>query len=153
MDNNEDHVTEYTAISDNIFIGSNMCIGPNCPVHCSRFKELGVRGEVNLEMERDESPSPCVDAYLWLPVPDHAAPTLEQLMIGTAAMNEMIARGMKVYVHCEKGHGRSPTMVAAYLIRYENKTVDEAVSTIWEKRQEIHLEEVQMKALEDFYNL
>lgn len=148
----EDHATEYSLITDQIYIGSNMCIGPNCPVHCTKFKELGVAGEVNLEIERDESPSPCVDAYLWLPVPDHQPPTPVQLAIGTAAMNEMIQRGMKVYVHCEKGHGRSPTMVAAYFIRYENMTVDQAISKVWEKRPEIHLEEAQVKALEEFYN-
>lgn len=149
----EDHATEHSQITDKIFIGSNMCIGPNCPVHCTRFREMGIRAEINLEIERDESPSPCVEAYLWLPVPDHAAPLVEQLMIGTAAMNEMIQRGMKVYVHCEKGHGRSPTLVAAYFIRYENMTPDAAVSKVWEKRPEIHLEEVQMKALEEFYNI
>lgn len=146
----EEHQTDYSKITNQIYIGSDLCKGPWCPVHSDIFKQLGVCGEINLEMERDEHPSPGVDAYIWLPTPDKRAPTEDQLMIGSAVIKQMIDLGNVVYVHCRNGHGRSPTMVAAYFVRYENKSVDEAVSVIVERRPEVHLEEAQLEALRAF---
>lgn len=146
----EEHPTEYSQITDQIYIGSNLCVGPHCPVHCEYFKKLGITGEVNLEMERDENPSPCVEAYLWLPVLDNTAPTPSQLEIGASVMDGLIKAGGKVYVHCQKGHGRSPTLVCAYLVKYGGMKVEDAMSFVWQKRREIHLEEVQVQALKEF---
>lgn len=144
------HETDYSQITENIFIGSDLCTGLTCPVHSVEFKKLGICAEVNLEMERDETPTPGVDAYIWLPTPDHYAPTNDQLMIGSSVINEMINLGNKVYVHCKEGHGRSPTMVAAYLIRYKGYKVNEAIEYISKKRPGVHIEDDQHKALEDF---
>lgn len=144
----EEHPTEYSQITDQIYIGSNLCVGPHCPVHCEHFKKLGITGEINLEMEREENPSPCVAAYLWLPVKDETAPTPEQMELGTGVIDTLVRTGGKVYVHCQKGHGRSPTMVAAYLIKYKGMGSAEAMEFIKNKRQEIHLEEEQISALE-----
>jgi len=149
----EEHQTDYSKITDQIYIGSDLCKGPWCPVHSDIFKQLGVCGEINLEMERDEHPSLGVDAYIWLPTPDKQAPSKDQLMIGSAVIKQMIDLGNVVYVHCRNGHGRSPTMVAAYFIRYEKMSVDEAIDFIAKKRPEIHLEEVQKMALEEFWQL
>ena len=55
----------------------------------------------------------------------------------------------KVYVHCQNGHGRAPTLVAAYFIK-QGKQVEDAVNLIKDKRPAIHLEEVQKQALEEF---
>ncbi len=146
----EEHPTEYSQITDQIFIGSNLCVGPHCPVHCEYFKKMGITGEVNLEMERDENPSPCVEAYLWLPVLDNTAPSYNQLELGTSVMNEIIKTGGKVYVHCQKGHGRSPTLVCAYLVKYGGMSSAGAMAFVWERRREIHLEEVQVQALREY---
>ncbi|HBC73133.1 MAG: Dual specificity protein phosphatase [Candidatus Amesbacteria bacterium GW2011_GWB1_47_19] len=145
------HRTDYSQITENIIIGSDLCPGPGCPVHSEEFKNLGVCAEVNLEIERNEKPTPGIDVYLWLPTEDKQAPNPDQLAIGTAAINEMVKTNKTIYVHCRNGHGRSPTMVAAYLIRYRNMGVSEAIALIKQKRPEIHPEEVQIKALEEFY--
>ena len=102
-----------------------------------------------MEIEHPEMPPKSIDAYLWLPVVDKQAPTQDQLRLGTVMMKQMIDLGNTIYVHCKNGHGRSPTLVAAYLIRFEGKTVDEAIRFIKEKRPEVHLEEVQIEALND----
>lgn len=143
----EEHPTDYSQITDNIYIGSDLCKGPWCPLHSEVFTKLGICGEVNLEIERDEMPTPGIDAYVWLPTPDHQAPTINQMMLGSAAINEIVRMGKNVYVHCQKGHGRSPTLVAAYLIRYEQMNVNTAVTMIKQKRPEVHIEELQMEAL------
>lgn len=42
-----------------------------------------------------------------------------------------------VYVHCNAGISRSPTVVAAYLMQHDNLTSDEAVNRIREKRPKV----------------
>ena len=54
-----------------------------------------------------------------------------------------------VYVHCKNGHGRAPTLVAAYLTR-KGKPPAEAEAFIKSKRPSIHLEEAQRAALRYF---
>lgn len=149
----DDHVTDYSKITDQIYIGSDLCKGIDCPVHSVEFKKLGIMAEVNLELERVESPTPGVEVYVWLPVMDKTAPKLGQLLVGSAAINEMVKSGNNVYVHCREGHSRGPTMVAAYFIRYEKMSVEEAIEFIAKNRPEIHLEEVQKMALEEFWQL
>lgn len=113
--------------------------------HVQLLLDIGITGEIDLEEERQETP-PKVDAYLWLPVTDKHAPTLGQLEIGVAAIEKMIKQGRKVFVHCKWGHGRSPTMVAAYLIS-AGSTPEKAMETIKSARPEVHLEDAQMEVL------
>lgn len=144
------HLTDYSQITDQIYIGSDLCKGLECPLHSVEFKKLGIMAEVNLELERIEMPTPGVEVYIWLPVQDKTAPKLGQLLIGSAAIDETVKSGHTVYVHCREGHSRSPVMVAAYLIRYQHMGLHEAIDFIKAKRPEIHLEEVQKMALEEF---
>jgi len=144
------HEMDYSQITDEIFIGSDLCKGLSCPIHTREFERLGICGEINLEIEHAELPPKNIDAYLWLPVVDRQSPTLDQFLIGTSALAEMVKLKNKIYVHCKNGHGRSPTLVAAYLMRYKGMDMDGAIKFIKEKRPEIHIEEAQKKALEEF---
>jgi protein-tyrosine phosphatase len=146
----EDHVSDYSRITDNIFIGSDLCNGLSCPVHGPEFEKLGILVEVNLSVEKKETPPDGIDIYAWIPVADKHAPTPEQFDMGTAIINEAVMHGKNVYVHFKNGHGRATTMVAAYFIRYQGKTVDEAVAMILHKRNEVHLEFEQREALGKF---
>lgn len=146
----DNHTVDYSQITENIFIGSDLCKGLSCPVHGPEFEKLGILVELNLSAEKKEIPPDGIDIYAWIPVGDDRAPTPEQLDIGTAIINEAAMHGKRIYVHCKNGHGRSPTMVAAYFIRYQGKTVDEAVAMILNKRNEVHLEFEQREALGKF---
>jgi len=146
----DEHTFDYSRITDDIFIGSDLCRGMSCPVHGPEFEKLGILVELNLSVEKKETPPDGIDIYSWIPVADQHAPSPEQLDIGTAIINEAVMHGKKVYVHCKNGHERSPTMVAAYLIRYQGKTIDEALSMIKEKRDEVHLVAEQIEALRKF---
>ena len=150
---NDGHVTDYTMITDHIFVGSNLCKGESCPIHSVEFKELDICVEINLDDERKEIPPDEIEGYFWMPVVDGYAPSLIQLEMGTSVIEQAVQHKKKVYIHCKNGHGRSPTLVAAYLIRYENMSVDEAISLIKGKRPEIHIEERQKKALDEFSRL
>ncbi len=136
---------DYNYIADGIYIGTNQC----CQTHFEeRLKAKGITADISLEEERIDAPFG-VDFYLWLPVKDHTPPKPDQLKFGVWALEKLTAMGKKVYVHCKNGHGRAPTMVAAYLIK-KGQGVDEAISFIKTKRPSIHLEEVQKQALQEW---
>lgn len=146
----EDHPKfDFSQITETVFLGTNLCC--HSKSHIQELLDIGITAEIDLEKERQEK-APDVPVYLWLPVTDKEAPTVEQLAAGVGLITQMSKAGKKVYVHCKNGHGRSPTMVAAYLIS-EGKFVSEAIDLIKAARPEIHLEEVQLKALENYHQL
>ncbi len=136
---------EYDKITEYIYIGSNQC----CHVHFrGSLLKKGVKADISLEKEKLDSPFG-VDYFLWLPVIDHKAPTQKQLMVGAKAIKDLVDSKIKVYVHCKRGHGRSPTLVAAYFILKGMKAND-AIKKIRQKRNVIHLTQLQIKALKKF---
>jgi len=138
---------EYSYISDGIYLGTNMC----CQMHFSeKLLELEkIAADISLEEERIDGAFG-VDYFLWLPVKDKKAPKMSQLILGVEVLKKLVAMKIRVYVHCKFGHGRSPTLVSAYLID-KGKTVDEAISFVSSKRQTIHIESGQLRVLEKYY--
>jgi protein-tyrosine phosphatase len=150
---NDEHIFDYSKINDQVYIGSDLCSGGVCLIHGEEFRALGVAFEINLSRENNElPPKDMLMGYLWLPVTDGYAPSQVQLDTGTDAMNDMIKDGKIVYVHCKNGHSRSPTLVIGYLMRFSGMSFEKAEQLVKEKRPEIHVEEVQLKALENFGN-
>jgi len=143
----KDHVImQYSRINDQLFIGTNAC----CETHFKKaLLDQGVTTDISMEAERIDGAFG-VERYLWLPTVDHAAPSLENLLVGTSMIKEVIDVGEMVYVHCLNGHGRGPTLGIAYFIRFENKTADEAIDFVSERRPEVHLEKGQIERLREF---
>lgn len=136
---------EYSYITNGIYIGTNQC----CQTHFDeKLKNEGIEADISLEEEQVDTPFGA-QFYIWIPIKDHTAPTSEQLEFGVATLEKLVAMKKKVYVHCQNGHGRAPTMVAAYLIK-KGKGVEEAIDFIKTKRPSIHLEKVQRESLEKF---
>jgi len=137
---------EWNRITPNIYLGTNMC----CQMHFDKkLLKKGITADISLEKERMDA-AYGVDYYLWLPVKDKTAPKQAQLRVGVEILEELIEMNKKVYIHCKNGHGRAPTLVAAYLIGEEGFSVKKAISFIKKKRTTIHLEPSQKKALERF---
>jgi len=133
---------EYSAIADGITIGTNQC----CQAYFDeRLRQIGITADISLEENRVDQPFG-VEFYVWLPVKDETAPTLDQLRFGVSVLTTLVQMGRKVYVHCRQGHGRAPTLVAAYFIR-KGSSVEEAVALVQRKRPGIHLEETQLAGL------
>lgn len=137
---------EFSKITDQIYIGTNLCCTTRS--HIKVLMDEGINAEIDLEKERQDSP-PEIDIYLWLPVEDHHAPSQDQLGSGVAMLEQAVVSGRKIYVHCKLGHGRSPTLVAAYFV-YHGNSVEKAIDKIKTNRPEIHLEDAQIKALHKF---
>lgn len=141
-------IFEYSRITPWVWIGTNRC----CTAHFSHaLRRIGIRADVSLEAEQLDA-AYGARYFLWLPVRDHHAPTHAQLRIGTQALANFAAERVRTYVHCRNGHGRAPTLVAAYLIVTERETVDGAVARIRQRRPSVHFEDVQVDALHRFAN-
>jgi dual specificity MAP kinase phosphatase len=135
----------FSQITDSIFLGTDFC----CRVHFDEYLlKKGVTTDISLEEEKIDTPYG-VNIYLWLPVKDHFAPTMYQFKTGISVMDTAIKNKNKIYVHCKNGHGRSPTLVAAYLIT-QGMSSEEAIEKIKEKRPEIHVRDSQIEALKKF---
>ncbi len=64
-----------------------------------------------------------------IPVQDFTAPTLEQMIAFVAVVEDSVAAGKPVGVHCTAGLGRSGTMSAVYLVA-EGASADEAIISV-----------------------
>lgn len=134
---------EWNKIDDLIYLGTNAC----CQFHFD--KELlfeNVKADISLESEMIDM-AQGIDAFLWLPTADHTAPTIDNLELGVDTIKICIEQGKKIYIHCKNGHGRGPTLLAAYYINH-GLTVDDAVKFITTRRREVHIEPIQIEMLQ-----
>ena len=136
---------DYHQITKYIYIGTNQC----CQTHFDeRLLRKKIRADISLEKSRLDAPFG-VEYYLWLPTRDGHAPTPRQLELGIAMLRFCVKHRIRVYVHCKNGHGRAPTLVAAYLMTTGMNTA-RAVAFIKKYRSVTHLNSVQMNALKRY---
>lgn len=82
-----------------------------------RLQRLGVRASVNLRVEFDDAAKGvALPEHLRLNTVDGEAPALEDLTAGVTFIERVVAEGGSVYVHCQSGVGRAPTLAVAYLV-------------------------------------
>ncbi len=87
--------------------------------------------------------------YKHVPIVDHKPPPLEKLEEAISFINEQIERGNPTLVHCAAGKGRTGTILAAYFIRYNGASLDEAVKRVRSLRPG-SIEEPQISSLVAF---
>jgi protein-tyrosine phosphatase len=112
----------------------------------------GVSVVVSLQAERHDEDAfgefqP--DGYLRLPTIDHSTPTIAQLRMGAAFIDEAVRAGKLVLIHCHAGVGRSALLCACYLI-YAGMDLAEAWQTVQSKRVHAFLNSKQQAALNEF---
>jgi protein tyrosine phosphatase (PTP) superfamily phosphohydrolase (DUF442 family) len=86
---------------------------------------------------------------LYLPTPDTYPLTVEQLETGSRWINEQIADGQRVLVHCEHGVGRSVLLTAAALVA-SGMSAQDAIELVRRKRWQAAPNHRQMKRLQEF---
>ena len=88
--------------------------------------------------------------YLCLPTVDHTAPTQTALRAGVDFITAN-CRERKVYVHCALGHGRSATVVAAWLLADNPRLmVEAAIKQLQAIRPGVRLNSEQRESLVNF---
>lgn len=78
--------------------------------------------------------------HLKLRVPDMHVPDDETISAGVEYIQEQVAAGRRVYIHCAKGRGRSATLIAGWLMKYRQMSFDEARDFMVSKRKLVKLE-------------
>jgi protein tyrosine phosphatase (PTP) superfamily phosphohydrolase (DUF442 family) len=86
---------------------------------------------------------------LYLPTPDTYPLTVDQLLAGSRWINQQIAEGQRVLVHCEHGVGRSVLLTAAALVA-SGMSAHDAVELVRRKRWQAAPNHRQMKRLQEF---
>ena len=115
------------------------------------IKQAGITAVVNIRAERDDDQEfyrrQGID-YLRIKVLDVMVPGPEDLDEGASFIERKIDDAGVVLVHCAKGRGRSATLAAAYLMRYDQMTYEEARELLVSKRSLTNLQGRHKKVLE-----
>ena len=136
--------SSISKVDEHIYLGSNQC----CTTERNYLAELGIDANIQIEDDRvDENLN--LPLFLRLPIKDDHAPSQNQLLVTAKFIDACVQQEMNVFVHCQNGHGRSPTIIMGYYI-YKKLSFEEAYAKVKKGRGEIHLVEPQIKALKEF---
>lgn len=135
---------EYNKITDYIYLGSNQC----CVIHFKKeLLDKNICADFSVDNEYVDRPFG-VDYFFWLPIVDKKTPSFDELLVGVKTLKLFVDSKIKTYVHCKRGHGRSPTVIAGYFI-LEGDSYSNAIKKIREKRN-IHMSREQITFLKKF---
>ncbi len=91
--------------------------------------------------------------YQRIPVLDVMVPSNADFNLGVEFIHRHVENDDIVLVHCAKGRGRSSAMLAAYLMKYEGYTYQEAKELLTSKRSLVQLQGRHERAIETWIRL
>lgn len=138
-------------VEDNVLITPNLFVGGQFRgSQVKRFLDWEITGVISMRLHYPKSLDTQTSIeFLNLPTQDRHAPKLSDLKKGVAFIQKHIDQGGKVYVHCQLGEGRGPTMGAAYLIS-QGMTVADAIDMITQVRPFLNINQRQRSRLDQF---
>ncbi len=129
----------FSQVSPNLWIGG-------APTYSRDYQFMvnnGIDAAVNIRAERSDDLEFYEEnniAHIRFMVPDVAVPDHQTISEAVAWVEARIAEGRTVLVHCAKGRGRSAALVAAYLMKTEGMSYEEAEEHLVNRRSLTKLE-------------
>lgn len=74
--------------------------------------------------------------------------TLDKLLLAVDFIEQEIAGGCNVLVHCKAGASRSPTVVIAYIMKKNGWSINESIAFV--EKKAMHINPTFIKLLQDF---
>ena len=112
---------------------------------------FNIKAVINIRAEREDETAFYDQhgiTHVQYKVPDVTVPDDETITEAADWIKAQLEDGRPVLVHCAKGRGRSATLFAAYLMREEGMSFDEANALLKSKRRLTKLEAKHRRALE-----
>lgn len=119
----------------------------------SRLQALGVGAVVNTCEEYAGPQAAYQEAgieQLRIPTVDFTPPSLADVEQAVQFMDEQIAAGKKVYVHCKAGRGRSATVVLCWLVANRQMTPEAAQAHLVSQRPHVNRGLAQREVVKEF---
>ena len=98
------------------------------------LEEEGVKSIVTIREEALEFPLPSEMKYLHVHSNDMGVPEFDDLVYSVDFIHRRITNNEPVMVHCLAGLGRTGTILACYLIKYEDMEADDAIEKVRRER-------------------
>mmetsp|Transcript_89217 Transcript_89217/g.133749 ORF Transcript_89217/g.133749 Transcript_89217/m.133749 type:complete len:375 (+) Transcript_89217:15-1139(+) len=125
----EEH--EYSAVLPHLFVGGAIC----SDAQFSELNRLGVKHIINVSnIDRTREGFKCTFIF----ANDDQNETISRLFHQVANLiEESEKKGAGVFIHCQRGLSRSPTLIMAYLMIKKNFSLREAFELVRQKRPNI----------------
>jgi len=113
----------------------------------SVLAKAGIDSTINMRIEFDDREHGLhFEQHRHFPTINDTAPSIDHLLEGIQFIKDVHDGGGKVYIHCEGGMGRAPSMGAAYLM-YIGMSMEEALDFLKSKRPFVNLVPEQIEQL------